>query len=111
MPLLEVSQNKKVSASIHLTESTAMQLDQYAAFIHTSADSVIEEALGYVFAKDKEFQEFLKSPDAAQVSPTLRVRKPSQPSQPAQAADGVRKPVAVSTTPQNGGARLSEARA
>jgi len=111
MPLLEVSQNKKVSASIHLTETAATQLDQYAAFIHTSADSVIEEALGYVFAKDKEFQEFLKSPDAAKVSPTLRVRKTPQAPQPVQAADGVRKPVAASSTPQNGGARLSEVRA
>jgi hypothetical protein len=116
MPLLEVSQSRKVSATIHLDHVTAVQLDQYAAFIHANADRVIEQALGYVFTKDREFQEFLKSPEAAKVSPTLRVRKsaqPAKPSQPAPVADGAKKPVAGPGTVANGsgGAHLSEARA
>jgi len=45
MPLLEVTQTRYVSASIRLTDSTALQLDQYAAFIHASADEVMEQAL------------------------------------------------------------------
>jgi hypothetical protein len=75
MPLLEVIQTKQISASIRLTETTATQVDQYAAFIHASADDVVEQALGYVFGKDRDFQDFLKSPEAGQVAATLRIRK------------------------------------
>ena len=75
MPLLEVIQTRQVSASIRLTDSTATQVDQYAAFIHASADDVVEQALAYVFAKDRDFQEFIKSPEARRITPTLRVRR------------------------------------
>lgn len=75
MPLLEVVQTRYVSASIRLTDATALQVDQYAAFIHATADEVMEQALAYVFAKDKDFQEFLRTPEAQRITPTLRVRK------------------------------------
>ena len=75
MPLLEVTQTKQVSASIRLSDATATQVDQYAAFIRACADDVVEQALTYVFAKDRDFQEFLKSPQAKQVAATLRIRK------------------------------------
>ena len=77
MPLLEVIQTRQISASIRLTNSTATQTDQYAAFIRASADDVVEQALLFVFAKDRDFQEFLKSPDAQKITPTLRIRKPT----------------------------------
>jgi hypothetical protein len=86
MPLLEVVQTRHVSASIRLDEATAAQVDQYAAFINATADDVVDKALNYVFAKDRDFQEFLKSPQAAQVTPTLRVRKVA-------AADAAEAPV------------------
>ncbi|MEI9980336.1 MAG: hypothetical protein WDN23_15295 [Edaphobacter sp.] len=69
MPLLEVTQTRHLSASIRLTDTTASQVDQYAAFIHASADDVVEQALAYVFAKDRDFQEFLKSPEAQRITP------------------------------------------
>jgi predicted transcriptional regulator len=75
MPLLEVIQTRQISASIRLTETTATQVDQYAAFIHASADDVVEQALAYVFSKDRDFQDFLKSPGARQVASTLRIRR------------------------------------
>ena len=75
MPLLEVIQTRHVSASIRLTDTTALQVDQYAAFIQASADDVVEQALAYVFSKDRDFQEFLKSPEAQRITPTLRVRR------------------------------------
>jgi hypothetical protein len=84
MPLLEVIQTRQVSASIRLDEATATQVDRYAAFIHATADDVVEKALNYVFGKDRDFQEFLKTPQAAQVTPTLRIRKV--------AADGAESP-------------------
>ena len=75
MPLLEVVQTKQVSASIRLSDTTATQVDQYAAYIHASADDVVEKALQYVFSKDPGFRDFLKTPQASQVVPTLRIRK------------------------------------
>ena len=75
MPLLDVVQTRHVSASIRLTDMTALQVDQYAAFIHASANDVVEQALTYVFSKDRDFQEFLKSPQAQRITPTLRIRR------------------------------------
>ena len=77
MPLLEVIQTRHISASIRLDEAIATQVDQYAAFIHASADDVVEKALNYVFSKDRDFQEFLKTPQATQMTPSLRIRKVS----------------------------------
>ena len=75
MPLLEVNQTRQISASIRLNDSTATQVDQYAAFIRACADDVVEQALVYVFSKDRDFQDFLKTPEARQVAATLRIRK------------------------------------
>ncbi len=77
MPLLEVVQTRQISASIRLTDSTATQVDQYAAFIRACADDVVEQALAYVFSKDRDFQDFLKTPEARKVTSTLRIRKVS----------------------------------
>ena len=79
MPLLETVQTRHISASIRLSDSTAIQVDQYAAFIRACADDVVEQALAYVFSKDRDFQEFLKTPEARQVASTLRVRKAPAP--------------------------------
>src|SRR6476661_10237439 len=75
MPLLEITQSRQISASVRLDEATATQVDQYAAFIKATADDVVDKALNYVFAKDRDFQDFLKTPEAKQVASTLRVRK------------------------------------
>lgn len=95
MPLLEVTQTRHVSASIRLTEPTALLVDQYAAFIKAPADNVVEESLKHVFAKDRDFQEYLKSPEAQRITPTLRVRR-------ANANDGaeasLRKPVSTASS-------------
>ena len=75
MPLLEINSSRLISASVRLDEATATQVGQYAAFIRASADDVVDKALNYVFSKDRDFQEFLKTPQATQVASTLRVRK------------------------------------
>ena len=75
MPLLEINQIRYISAVVRLDETTAEQVDQYAAFVHASADDVVDKALNYVFSKDRDFQDFLKTPQAKQVASTLRVRK------------------------------------
>jgi hypothetical protein len=95
MPLLEVVQTRQISASIRLTDSVATQTDQYAAFIRASADDVVEQALAYVFSKDRDFQEFLKSPDAQKITPTLRIRKPAAND----AEPAARKPASPASLP------------
>ena len=67
MPLLEIVQTRHVTATIRLDESTAALIDQYAAFLHATADEVVDKALSYVFAKDRDFQDFLRTPEAARV--------------------------------------------
>jgi hypothetical protein len=75
MPLLEVIQSRQINASVRFDETTAALVDQYAAFIHATADYVVNKALHYVFAKDRDFQDYLKSSDARRVTPTLRIRR------------------------------------
>ena len=75
MPLIEINQSRYVSATIRLDSATATLIDQYAAFVHGSADDVVDKALNYVFSKDREFQEYLKSAQSGNVVPTLRVRR------------------------------------
>jgi hypothetical protein len=60
MPLLEINQTRYISASVRLDESTAKQVDQYDAFVHASADDVVNKALNYAFSKDRDFQDFLE---------------------------------------------------
>jgi hypothetical protein len=50
MPLIEVTQNRYVSATIRLESETASLIDQYAAFVRGSADDVVDKALNYMFA-------------------------------------------------------------
>ena len=95
MPLLEVTQIRHLSASIRLTDTTATQVDQYAAFIRASANDVVEQALAYVFSKDRDFQEYLKSPEAQKVTPTLRVRRASANEA---AEPPVKKPVSATSS-------------
>ena len=96
MPLLEVVQTKHISASIRLTDTTASMLDQYAAYINAKADNVVEEALKHVFAKDRDFQEFLKTPQSQKVTPTLRIRRTPTPDVAVQAT---RQPVNSAALP------------
>jgi hypothetical protein len=78
MPLLDIVQTHYVNATIRLNQTTAEQIDQYAALVHASADEVVDKALAYVLAKDRDFQEFLRSPEAARAQQSLRVRRTSQ---------------------------------
>ena len=91
MALLEITQTRQISASVRLDGATATQVDQYAAFIHASADDVVDKALNYVFSKDRDFQDFLKTPQSNKVTSTLRIRKAPVNEAPEQPA---KKPVA-----------------
>jgi hypothetical protein len=75
MPLLEINQIRYIRVVVRLDETRAEQIDQYAAFVHASSDDVVDKALHYVFSKDRDFQDFLKTPQAKQVASTLRIRR------------------------------------
>ncbi len=81
MALLEITQSRQITATIRLDEKVAAQVDQYAAFIQAPADEVVNHALDYVFSKDRDFQEYLKSAEAAAAAPSLRIRRVSQPAE------------------------------
>jgi hypothetical protein len=104
MPLLEINQSRHICASVRLDETTAAQVDQYAAFVHASADDVVDKALNYVFSKDRHFQDFLKTPQAKQAASTLRIRK--GPSKDAAEQPARKLTVGVEST---GSARVSKA--
>jgi hypothetical protein len=89
-----------VSATIRLERDTATLIDQYAAFVHGSADDVVDKALNYVFAKDREFQEYLKSPLAAKAVSSLRVRRAGAADVPEPVSPGRRSRRGVETRRQ-----------
>jgi len=82
MPLLEVIRSRQITAFVRFEETNATLVDQYAAFIHATADDVVNKALNYVFAKDRDFQDYLKSSDARHITPTLRIRRTGIPAEP-----------------------------
>ena len=86
MPLLEVQKVTHVTATIAIEQPLATAVDQYATFIHATADEVVNKALEYVFAKDKDFQKFLASDEAATVTASLQVREARQGSKRPRAA-------------------------
>lgn len=92
MPLLQIIQTRQVTASIRLDEPTAVLIDQYAAFLHASADEVVDKALGYVFAKDRDFQDFLRTPEASHAPESLRIRRLPQNGAAVEPANGAGKP-------------------
>lgn len=77
MALFKVKVSKKIETSIRLEESTAKMLDRYAHFHKSPADDVVNEALEYIFTKDKEFQQQLAADPDAKVESTLRIKAPT----------------------------------
>ena len=61
MPLLEIAPTKKVVATITLEETTALNVDKYAAFVNANADDVVSQALSYVFTQRQGLSKVLGS--------------------------------------------------
>lgn len=77
MPLLEIRPTKKINVLCSLEESTALMVNQYAAFAKAQGDDVVNKALEYAFSKDAEFQKYRTSNPSAPVA--LRVKKSASP--------------------------------
>ena len=78
-PLLELVQSKKVTATVTLEQSTAELVDRYAQYVNGGADEVVDKALNYVFAKDKDFLKYTEE-NKGQGKPNQPLRcKPIEP--------------------------------
>ena len=99
MPLLSIQASKKVETTVRLEESTAKRVDQYAHFAKASADDVVNQALEYVFTKDKDFQQYLTQHQGGETPAALRIKKPAVQPPPARtmALAMVRRTVRVLT--------------
>ena len=75
MPLLKIAESKKITIYATIEETTAKQIDQYAAWTKGNSDEVIQQALDYVFGKDKEFERFRTENPAAKPKIPLRVKR------------------------------------
>jgi len=60
----------------------------------------VDKALNYVFARAREFQEYLKSPLAAKAVPSLRVRRAGTADVPESVGSGKRSRGGVETRRQ-----------
>jgi hypothetical protein len=84
VPLLDVKHVQTLTATIQIDRPIAEALDKYAAFLNAedpstlgraTADQALCKALEYVFSRDKDFQNWLRSDAAASVKPSLRVKQ------------------------------------
>ena len=73
MPLLDIRQTRKITIICTLEDSTANQVNQYAAFVNASPDDVVNKALEFTFGKDSEFQKFRAT--EPKVPAVLRIKK------------------------------------
>jgi hypothetical protein len=91
VPLFKVRTSKKVGTSIRLEESTAKMLDRYAQFHKSPADDVVNDALEYIFTKDKDFQQELSQNPNAQVEDAHKVKRVVVPTPAAKRATATAK--------------------
>jgi len=82
MALFTVKTSKKVETSMRLEESTAKMLDRYAHFHQGPADEVVNEALEYIFKRDRDFQQYLQQNPNQEVAASVRIKKTSGSAKP-----------------------------
>src|SRR5579875_2576802 len=77
MPLIEVTQIRRVTAHVRFNEPIVAQINQYAAFIGATPDEVINKGLEYLFDKDREFATFRTTDRCKDVPELLKARRPN----------------------------------
>ena len=75
MPLIEVTQIRRVTAHVRFNEPVVTQINQYAAFIGATPDEVINNGLEYLFDKDRDFAAFRASDKCKDVPELLKPRR------------------------------------
>ena len=92
MPLIEVTQTRRVTAHVRFYEPVVAQINQYASFIGATPDEVINKGLEYLFDKDRDFAAFRASDKCKDVPELLKPRR----------ANGTKAPRASSKKPSTG---------
>lgn len=75
MPLIEVTQTRRVTAHVRFNEPVVAQINQYAAFIGATPDEVINKGLEYLFEKDRDFAAFRTTDKCKDVPELLKPRR------------------------------------
>jgi hypothetical protein len=75
MPLIEVTQTRRVTAHVRFNEPVVTQINQYAAFIGATPDEVINKGLEYLFEKDRDFAAFRATEKCKDVPELLKPRR------------------------------------
>ena len=76
MLLRDEKHGKTIRRSIALEESVSAELDLYAKALDSSANWVVNQALSFVFAKDKDFQAWKEAHPAEAKASDDTQRKP-----------------------------------
>jgi hypothetical protein len=79
MPPLEVDQSTHISASVRLDESTAEQVNQYAAFIHTFEADVADKVVNSCLRERPRLPNALEALQVKQAASMLRIHKGHRP--------------------------------
>lgn len=91
MPLLKITESKKVTAIITIEDATARQIEQYAAMTKGNPDEVVQQALDYIFSKDKDFEKYCNEHADAKPKIALRLKRPAtSPSTPLELRNGTK---------------------
>ena len=98
MPLLKIAESKKITIYATIEETTAKQIEQYAAMTKGTCDEVVQQALDYIFSKAADFKKFCtEHPDAKPKDP-IRVKRSSS-------AAATPEPASNGASPRTSGAR------
>ena len=77
MPLLKIAESKKVTAIVTLEDATARADRPVRRHDQGSPDEVIQQALDYVFSRDKDFEKFRTEIPHAKPKIALRLKRPA----------------------------------
>ena len=110
MALFTVKTSKKVETSMRLEESTAKMLDRYAHFHQGPADEVVNEALEYIFKRDRDFQQYLQQNPNQEVTASVRIKKASGSAKPSKASTNGNRHMSASASRSAAPAASSDAK-
>jgi hypothetical protein len=101
MPLLKIAESKKITIYSTIEETTVKQIEHYAAKTKGTVDEVVQQALDYVFSRDKDFEKFRTENPEAKPKEPCRVKRSSG----AAALESTPEAAKNSSPPRTNGAR------
>jgi hypothetical protein len=78
MPLLKISESKKVTALVTIEDATARQIEQYAAMTKGNPDEVVQQALDYILSQIQGLREVLSRHRRRQAQDRASIEAPGR---------------------------------